>query len=266
METIASLSFWQPAQNSTSISEHGRWQIPETRFGDLRTQGEVVARANVIVSGNTTGAVGGDTNRGLGVDQRQARVSWFAHIVPELTGQKQHLVPGNVVPFVMYVMTEDGVNPLEFVLPLRTTSITFPAIPPEGDPDNPITYVRLDGFFGVQLSDPWWLWKLLRRINPIARPPIIAVADSSTTSTVYGALGSFEPSPATDGATTVFTIPFAYIDRTTQVYKGATGALALQTIGVDYTESDPANGEITFTSAPSGAHDIWMICRISGAI
>lgn len=255
-------------QNATSIAAHGRWQYPEVRFGELRTQGEVTARANVIVSGNTTGAVGGDTARGLSVDQKQVRVTWFGHNVPLLTGNKAHLKAGQVVTITMYTMTEDGgVNPLVIILPLRTVRISFPTLPPDGAPEDPLTFVRFDGYFGVQLSDPWWMWKLLRDMSPSVRTPnMIATANASTPATVYGALGSFEPSPATNSSQTVFTIPFAYITGTTQVFRGLPGALALQTPGVDYTESTPENGEITFTSAPSTAQDLWVVCRVAGGI
>ena len=254
------------AQNASSIAAHGRWQIPEVRFGELRTQGEVTARANVIVSGNTTGAVGGDTSRGLSVDQKQERLAWFAHDVPLLSGNKAHLRAGQVVTTTMYTLTEDGgLNPLVLILPLRTMKISFPTIPASGTPDDPLTYVRFDGYFGVQLSDPWWMWKLLRDLAPSIRStPIVATASGSTTSTIYGALGSFEPTPATDNSTTVFSIPFAYIAGTTQLYKGLPGALALQTPGVHYTESSPETGEITFTSAPTSAQDLWLVCRIAG--
>lgn len=252
-------------QNSGSITAHGRWQYSEVRFGDLKDQGQVTARANVIVSGNTTGAVGGDTARGLSVDQKQIRLAWFGHDVPSLSGVKQHLKPGQVVTTKMYVMTEDGINPLTIVLPLRSIKISFPIIPSTGTPADPQTYVRFDGYFGVQMSDPWWMWKLLRDLS--ARQQIVvSTADSSSTSVIYGAIGSFQPTPATNGSTTVFSIPFAYIPGTTQVYKGPTGALALQTVGTDYTESAPDAGQITFTSPPSGSHVIWIVCRVAGAI
>ena len=255
------------ATNAGSVTDHGRWQYAEVKIGELKDQGMVTARANVIVSGNTTGSVGGDTARGLAVDQKQCRVAWFAHKVPQLAGEPVHLRAGQVVTITMYTLTEDGINPLVLVLPLRTMKITFPAIPASGTPDDPMTYVRFDGFFGVQLSDPWWMWKLLRDISPsIKPPPIIAVADGSTTATLYGAIGQFAVTPSPDGANTVFAIPFAYIDGTTQVYKGPTGALALQTPDVDYTESTPEEGEITFMVAPSGADTIWVVCRVAGGI
>jgi hypothetical protein len=119
----------------------------------------------------------------------------------------------------------------------------------------------------VQLSDPWWMWKMLRDLAPSNRtPPTVSTATGTTTSAIYGALGSFEPSPATNSSQTVFSIPFSYIRGTTQVYRGLPGQLALQSPGVDYTESSPGDGEITFTSAPSTAQDLWIVCRLAGGL
>jgi hypothetical protein len=250
-------------QNSGSISDHNRWQYAETKFGELKDQGAVTARANVIVSGNTTGAVGGETARGLAVDQKQVRVAWFGHDVPLLSGIPAHLRPSNVSVFEMYVLTENGIDPLVTTLPLRTMRITFPILASTGK-----AYVRFDGFFGVQLSDPWWLWKFLRDFAPGAiRPlPIIATADGSTTSAIYGTFGSFPFNESPDGSRTIFSINFAYIPGTAQVYRGAAGSLVLQIPGTNYTESDPAAGKITFLSPPAGSDSLWLNCRIAGGL
>jgi len=250
-------------QNASSISAHRRWQYAETRFGDLKSQGEVTARANVIVSGNTTGAVGGDTARGLAVDQRQIRCAWFAHDVPTLSGNKVHLHPGDVVTFTMYVLTTDGINPLVVILPLRSVSITFPTLPSDGaSPEEPKTYIRFDGFFGVQLSDPWWLWKLLRDTAKKTSPTVFAAADGTTTSVVYGTFASLPFNESPDGSRVNFSINFAYISGTTAVYKNK----LLQSPGVHYTESDSGNGVITFITAPSGGDELWITCRLAGGI
>lgn len=250
-------------QNTSAIDEHGRWQYAETRFGELKDQGMVTARANVIVSGNTTGAVGGDTARGLAVDQKQIRMSWFAHAVPTLGGNKAHLRPSDVVTTTMYVLGTGGV-PLTIILPLRSVRISFPTLPSSGVvPGAPMTFVRFDGFFGVQLSDPWWLWKYLRDISPggVRLPQAIATADGTTTAAIYGTIGNFSLSPSPpDGVTTIFTIPFAYVDQTIQVYKN--GRLLIP--DTDYTESSPETGEITFTTAPTAADALWATCRIAG--
>ena len=254
------------AQNATSITDHGRWQIPEVRFGDLRTQGEVTARANVIVSGNTTGAVGGDTSRGLAVDENQIKCVWFAHDVPLDGPDRAHLRAADVVTFTMYVMSENGVDPFVITLPLRSVRITFPTLPHNNPAHDPVTYAKFEGQFGLQMSDPYFLWKFLRDLSPTIRPPaIVSTADDSTDAVVYGTRYSAAPTPATDDVETVFTIPFAYIPGTTEVYKGAPGSLVLMVPGVDYVESDAEGGEITFLTAPSSAHDLWIVCRLSGS-
>jgi hypothetical protein len=248
------------AQNSGSIALHNRWQYAETKFGELKDQGMVTARANVIVSGNTTGAVGGDTARGLAVDQKQIRATWFAHDVPLLSGTPAHLKPSDVVTFTMYVLSEDGINPLVTTLPLRTISVTFPTLESAtGD-----AFVRFDGFFGVQLSDPYWLWKFLRDFSPgaVQPPPTIATADGSTTSAIYGTFASLPFNESPDGSRTVFSIDFAYINGTTAVYRNG----LRETPGIAYTESDPNNGQITFIAPPAAPDELWLSCRIAGGL
>jgi len=245
--------------NATSVTDHGRWQLAEVRFGELPNQGSVNARANVIVSGNTTGAVGGDTSRGLAVVQRQLRLVWLGHDVPTIASEKAHLRASMVVPIQLFVMTEDGIDPLELDLPLRTMTITFPTLPSsEGSPEEPKTFVRFDGFFGVQLSDPYWLWKLLRDLRSRTNKPTFATADGSSTTAIYGTFGSFAPSPAANGSVTVFTVPFAYIPGTVSIYED--GRLARP--GIEWEESDPEAGEITYFAAPAGP--LWATCRIAG--
>ena len=51
-----------------------------------------------------------------------------------------------------------------------------------------------------------------------------------------------------DGSVTVFVLRSAYIPLTTRVFING----LLQRRGIEYTESDPGNGEITFTTAPLG--------------
>jgi hypothetical protein len=75
----------------------------------------------------------------------------------------------------------------------------------------------------------------------------------------YGSRLAIEPLPATDSTTTVFHLPDdrAYIAGTTEVY--LTGSILRR--GVDYTESDPNNGEITLVSPPDGSDWLWVVCR-----
>lgn len=52
-----------------------------------------------------------------------------------------------------------------------------------------------------------------------------------------------------NGSITAFTVSEAYTPGTTMVFLDG----LLQERGVDYTESSPEDGEITFTSAPGGS-------------
>jgi hypothetical protein len=240
------------AQNTDSITDHNRWQMAETRFGDLKDQGMVTARANVIVSGNTTGAAGGDTSRGLSVEQHQIRCTWFAHNVPMLGAQRQHLIPSMVVPFTMYVLGTPDEDPLELNLPMRSARMSFPNLDPTGNP-----YVQIEGFFAVQYSDPWWMWKFLRDIAPtsVPQPGAVTVADDVP---LYGAQYSIEPSPLPNGWEMTFSIPFAYIDGTLQVYRD--GALVSTSA---YTTS-PETGQFTFAAPPASTETLWVVCVLSG--
>jgi hypothetical protein len=242
-------------QNTTSITNYGRWQLAEVRFGDLKSQGEVTARANVIVDGNRTGASGGDTNRGLSVLQKQIRCKWYAHTVPSLSNVKQHLMPSMVVPFTMYVLGTPTADPLQVNLPLRSVRISCPSLDPQGD-----AYLMFEGFFAVQYSDPWWMWKFLRDIAPQNVPKPGALSASVGTSPVYGALYSNEPTPTPNGSVTTFSIPFAYIESTLEVYKN--GLLVMPS---QYTTS-PDTGQFTFTSAPASNENLWVIVNIAGGI
>lgn len=239
-------------QNTTSINAHRRWQIAETHFGDLKSQAQVNARANVIVDGTVSGT-SGTLTRGLVNPQRTARVTWFNHNVPtdpNLGGAKSHLRPGDVVRFTLNVLG----GPLTFDLPLRSVRISFPNLDPEG-----AGYVQFEGTFGLQLSDPWWLWKFIRdgsRVGTVTTR-VVATADDTSTTVSYGTIGTFDATPATDGATTVFSIPFGYIVGTLVIYLNG----LVQRRGIDYLETNPTTGTFTMTSAPVSTDNLYAICR-----
>lgn len=241
-------------ENETSQDDHHRWQHAEIHFGEqgYKTQSGVTARANVIVNGEP-GSVGGDANRGLRFAQWQVRLVWFSKDVPA----GQHLVPGHLVPITLHVHG-DGVDPLELILPLRSVRMTFPTLAPTGDP-----HVRFEGTFSLQLSDPKTLWAHIRRMaRRRDASAIVATADSASTEYAYGAIYGGQPLPAPDGVETVFTLnpaTFAYIAGTTEVYMNR----LLQIPGIDYSESDPLSGEITFTSPPGGSDQLWIRCRLA---
>jgi hypothetical protein len=251
-------------ENSASQTAHKRWQIAENRVGDsnYKIQAEVDARAKIIVDGNASG-VFAEGSQGLVNPEQQFRATWFGQDVPTSGGNRLHLLPGQVVPIDLWVFSEDGgTTPFQMDLPLRQVRITFPDADPSTSPST--SYVQFEGFFGVLMSDPYWLWSYLRSIVPtVSRKratSIIATADNSTTAPVYGAYYSDEPSPITDGSTTVFTIPFSYIALTLRVFLN--GAQKIR--GTDYTESDPANGEFTMATPPSSSDKLWVIALLAG--
>jgi len=237
-------------ENTTSITNHGRWQLAEHHFGErwYKTQRGVDARANVIVNGAPGSVAGADPNRGLRFAQKQLDLAWFAHDVPS----NQHLVPG------MLVTTDLNVFDITtLILPLRRIRITFPTLSSmSGD-----AYVRFDGSLSLQLTDPKFWWDYIRKLRR-QQNSILATASSSSTTAVYGTYFSGELTPNPDGAQTVFTInpsTFSYIAGTTQVYLNG----VLQTRGAHYTESDPDTGQLTFASAPAASANLWLICRLA---
>jgi len=251
-------------ENSTSQTDHKRWQIAENRVGDAnyKIQAEVDARAKIIVDGNASGTFA-EGSQGLVNPEKQFRATWFAHDVPTSGGDRLHLLPGQVVPIELWVFSEDGgTTPFLMELPLRQVRITFPGLDPSTDPSG--SYVQFEGFFGVLMSDPYWLWSYLRSLTPTftrKKPTsIISTADNSTTGPVYGTYYSDVPDPDPDDSTTVFTIPFSYIALTLRVFVNG----AQKSRGTDYTESDPANGEFTMAVAPSSSDKLWVIALLAG--
>lgn len=239
-------------QDATSQSTYGRWQMAETHFGETnyKIQDGVDARANVIVNGPPGVDVYGE-QKGLRYPQWQFTFTWFSVDVPLLSGSPDHLVAGDIVTIEMSVF---GVTKL---LPLRSLRTTFPDALEGSDPDERV--VQFEGTFGLQVGDPFTLWRYIltnqdRAATTVTNSPA-AVNDDSTT-TVYGAMGQFTPTPATDGVETVFFIPFGYVSGTLAVYLNG----LVQRPGVDFTETDNVAGEFTMTSAPIAADNLIATC------
>lgn len=231
-------------EDATSQTNHGRWQVGEAHFGEpgFGIQAGVDARADAIVLG-PPGADAYGQLKGFRFSQHSYRFTWHDKDVPKISGTPIHLTPGQLVTIELATFGQDK------LLPLRSLRISFP----EGNPSNNKTYVRFEGTFGLQLSDPFTLWRFLvkRQNRPI---PSIATVSSGSPSAPYGAIFQGEPTPATDSATTTFAIPFGYIPGTTQVYKDGVLQLA-------YDESDYEAGEIDFDTAPATGTELWVVCR-----
>jgi hypothetical protein len=241
-------------QDATSQSTYGRWQYAETHFGETnyKTQFGVDARANVIVNGPPGTDIYGE-QKGLRYPQWQFDFTWFSDDVPRLSGTPDHLVAGDIVTIDMDVF---GVTKL---LPLRSLNISFPdALEESGDPDDHL--VQFQGSFGLQMGDPFTLWRYIQKAEIRATSTVntvlaTAVTETSTTTT-FGASFRGVPTPTPDGVTTVFTIAFGYVAGTTQVFLDG----LLQREGTDYNETDPAAGEITMTTAPLATDNLIVTC------
>ena len=242
-------------QNATSESTHGRWQYGEANFGDnlTQTQAGVDYRARVIVSGSPKTA-DPSNGRGLVFPQWSFRFAWFAHDVPVYGGNRQHLIAGQLVTIVLYVMADDNwPTALVQQLPLRSSRISFITL------NTGLPYIRFDGMFGLQATDPFTLWRYLlsQRANQLRM--VGAVSNDASTTSTYGSFGQFTMTPAPDGTNKVFTTTpgIGYIDGTQIV----TLNLLFQRPGFEYTTSDPSIGQITFTAAPAVGDDIFLVCR-----
>jgi len=216
--------------NSTSLSARGRWQIGEAHFNEngFASDANCAIHAKVIVEGapGAAGAGLNDTVRGLVNPQKQVRMVWFSGTTPT------PLIPGSVVTVAL--------NTFGFtvVLPVRNIRVTF-VTPSEA---------RFEGFFGILTEDPWTLWKYMRKLqgdaNVVTTEPV-TVSDGSAPSPA-GSTVTMEPTPATDGATTVFSVTDSYVAGSLRVWMNG----LLQRPTIEYTESDPSAGEFTFTDAP----------------
>lgn len=233
-------------QDATSQSTYGRWQIGETHFGELhyKTQVGVDARANVIVLGPPGADIEGQ-QKGLRYSQWQFTFTWFSVDVPAA----DHVVPGDIMDIEMTVF---GVNKL---LPLRSLRISFP----DAFVNDGTHLVEFHGTFGLQLSDPFTLWRYLLKVqNRIGVGAALspAAVTSSSTSTVYGAMFQGAPTPTPNGAATVFSIPFGYISGSVQLYKNG----LIQRPGIDFNETDAVAGEITTLFVPSALDTLYIVC------
>ena len=232
------------------------YQLAETHFGEqgYGVQDGVDARANIIVNGSP-GAVEGDQQRGLKYDQWNVKFAWYAHQVPLLSGNHDHIQPGYITTITLETFETD--SPLVLVLPMRSMRVSFPNLDPTGK-----GYVRFDGLFGLQPEDPYTLWRFLLRYRNRTTPTVSAIVTSGG-GTTYGAFGSFVPTPVPNGAATEFTIPFGYIANTTIVYlfKPSLGGGIVMKRGIDYTESDPIGGKILFASPPLMGETLQVDCR-----
>jgi hypothetical protein len=252
-------------QNEDSIERHDRWQIAETHFGEqgYGIQKGVTQRAQLIVEGSPSQQ--GDQLYGLKYPQWQFRFAWFGHDVPDNGSGRDHLIPGQTVAITLYTFGASTSNPLIKLLPLRQLRVTFPELDSAGR-----GYVRFDGYFGLQQSDPWTLWRYLLKAKTKTATLQMASVTNTSSRAMSGSFGSFYPDEMPDGSRTDFSIyitvdgvhePIGYIAGTTAVYVNG----ILQRNLVNYTELDPENGVIRFVRPPLTSDWIWIQCRTMAA-
>jgi hypothetical protein len=243
--------------NSASITAHGLWQYAEVHVGEkwYKIQDDVDARARVIVDGNEMGTWA-EGSKGLVLPEKQFTGTWWAHDVVD--SGFGHIRPPNVVPIDMQVFG------FTMNVPLRQMQVTFPGLDKDGN-----AYVQFQGTFGVLMTDPYWLWSYLRKlqgqtVTVIAPPP----ADNTTPDPPPGSVyNGYSPSPAPDGNVTVFYLgapgsPLPYVGGTAQVYLNGIA----QQLGVVWTESNPSTGEITFVTAPLTGDVILVVATLVGGV
>ncbi len=233
--------------NTDSVDDYGLWQTAEVHFGEqgFGIQAGVDARASLIVEGPP------DANyRGKRFPQWNAKLGWFAHQVPLLDGDPDHLRAGELVTLDL------GVHELTKLLPVRQVRCSFPTLDPEGD-----AYVRFDGTLATAPDDPFSLWKFLLRNQRRTIQRVTQTADDSADATLYNALGHFVPTPDPDGTEDTFTVKFGYVSGTTAVY--VDGERKLRGELGDYIELDNTAGTIQFTagSIPETGQEIFVTCR-----
>jgi hypothetical protein len=255
--TDPSGTFFSRYKNQDSIDKHGRWQYAEANFQRGDDQDSVDMRAESIVDGLPGSVESGGKpvqQSGLRYPILEISFSWWAHDIPGT----QHIKPGQVANILLYVMGSDRQHPMPFILPLRSVSASFPAIPAsDGGPAE--TWCLFTGSFGISYSDSRYLWRFLlqqRRKLQTAAYTAAAVDDDSDSS-AFGGFGQFSPQQEPDGNRTAFSIKFPYLPGTAKVYING----LLQRPRLEYAESAPEDGEIAFYTAPYADDVIWVECR-----
>jgi hypothetical protein len=234
-------------ENLASQSAHGRWQMGETHFGEdgMGIQAGVDARAAAIVNG-PPGANALGQEKGLRFAQWSFSITWWAHDVPLVGGVPDHLRVGDLVTISMAVF---GVTK---VLPLRRLTISFPNLDKNGN-----GIAQFKGDFGLQVSDPYTLWRFLLGAERRARVNTFSALDNTSSFTVYGAAFQGSPVEAPNGSRTVFHIKFGYINNLLSVYKNG----LLLSAETDYTQSNPETGEFTMAVAPASTDKLYVLAR-----
>lgn len=237
----------------SSIDLHNRWQTGEVHssgagYGVLKG---VKARANTILNG-PPGASGSGLLKGLRYPQWTFHFSWWAHNVPKVSGNHDHIRAGDILKVSL------GVFGVEQFVPCRTVRVSFPELDPAGRP-----YVLMAGDFSLSYTDPIAMWKGVMGAAAAGGTSTTSQAvatntytDTSTV-TIYGGTGVFTPVESPDGVRVVFTLPngIGYITGSLEVFLNG----LIQRSGIDFNET--TSGTFTFTSAPVSTDTVQIECR-----
>jgi hypothetical protein len=266
-EVVDGTEVWTAAEEQRGIdrqNEWGRWQYAEHNFGEGNAPDLGAWRAKHIVIG-PAGAGGPEQEiGGLGQPLWDIQMTWFGHDVPG----GNHIPAGYLTNLILYALGESETNPLVQYLPMRHCTVTFPVrpeIPSE-------TYVMFQGSFGIEYSDHRKLWEAMRKGRRQTKnnlPDVVATQTATSRYTEFdAATPNVEPQyfsymklRATRQSPSVYTVGKAYITGTTDVYvNGLQYAL-----NVNYTESNPDTGEITFNFDLETTDQVYVESRAAGA-
>jgi len=248
--------------NQASIDAHGRWQMAEVHPGEdlYKSQAQVNARANALISGDTSGTSPVTGAQGLINLDRQYVLTWYAHDVPIISSVRTHLVPGKTATLNLWSFSPDGgAHPFTLVLPLRQVRVTFPTLPSDTGGATK-TFVKFEGTFSLSMSDPVWWWQYLRARRPAPQAAPITTTDNASTYYPYASYFTGTPQESPDGSRTLFSIIPTYMPGTLDVYLGENMLVK----GTSYVETDPSapgGGTFTFTTPPAGGSVINCKCR-----
>jgi hypothetical protein len=248
--------------NEYSIAAHGRWQLAENHPGEdgYKNQSEVNARANALISGDTSGTNPVTGAQGLVNPDEQYSLTWFSHDVPLSGDVRQHLVPGMVTTLNLWSFSEDGgETPFAIYVPLRQVRVTFPTLASEYPGENR-SFVQFQGTFGLQMADPVWWWAFLRRMRPAPQAAPIITTSNGSGSFPYGSYFSDAPRETPNGSRTLFSIVPTYMPGSLDVYINGIP----QEKGISFTETtpdEPTGGTFTFATAPVSGDHIVCQCR-----
>lgn len=269
--SVEGVQIWTEAQEQRGIDKQtkwGRWQHAEHNFGEGNSKEKGARRAFQLVIGPSGTARG--IEGGLGQPLWEVNATWFGHDVPG----GNHIPAGYMVSLIFYALGASETNPLVLFLPMRHCVVTFPQIPE--NPTGEETYVQFQGSFGIQYSDHRKLWKFMKKGRSETRNnlPDVVATETATSRVTENDLVSEDGTPSTVEPTyysilklngvrqtaSVYSIGKAYIVGTTDVYVNGL-QYALQ---VNYSESDPDTGEITFNFDLLETDQVYVEARAAG--